>query len=165
MTPTANGMGESFSNYAQTAELRHGEKDPEPSKRELALISKMGPVTRGGCMVAGDGQITGLGSATKIMQVLHDYPAPEGVDAIYYEVARFPAIWANRQNYGRIPSSFRLTSPRSRVADADGGSFPETCVSMLQVQDASLPWSYKSLVSASVQGNLGMSAAAGPTRR
>ena len=71
-----------------------------PVKRAAALNLHMGSVARENCMALSNDQLSCPEGAAKILQVLRNCLAPEEVDSICHEVARFFAFQGYRPNHG-----------------------------------------------------------------
>ena len=65
-------------------------------------IMGMDPVAREVRIAAGSDQISGLGGAMKIAQLLEDCSAPDAADSVYREVVCFLQFKVARSNHGRI---------------------------------------------------------------
>ena len=85
--------------------------------------------------------------------------APEAIDFIYEDAARFPHFRRTAQTMGEFLSRCDWMRRKAESRVVIGGPPPETFVSILRLLNSSLGRSGKSLASASAQGNLGMAAA------
>ena len=83
------GRWDPFLNYSQEVDLWGRAAKLEAAKRASDLILNMDPVAREVCVAAGREQSMDPESAAKMTQALNDYFAPDDVDLIYREMARF----------------------------------------------------------------------------
>ena len=74
--PPSDGKGESFPDYATEVELRR------------KVVLPVGPVAGEVCPAMGSCKLMEPDGVARAIQVLHENPAPDALDAVYQDVAR-----------------------------------------------------------------------------
>ena len=99
----------------------------------------------------------------EIMQGLHNYFAPDAIGSVYPEAPRFSQLKRTAQTADEYLARMDLLRRKDESRAQMGGLPPNTFVSILRLQNASLSRTDKSTALASVQENLDKAAAEGQT--
>ena len=125
----------------------------------------MGPAARDVCMVVGGEQLWESDGVTKSMQMLRDSFAPEALNFVRREVARFMHFKRSTHTMEENLVRFDLLRSKTESRMLMGGPSPKTFGSILRMQETSLSRTDKSLVSVSAQGDWRMASVETQRRR
>ena len=99
---------ESFPEYGREVELRYKVTNLQVTKRASAPVLRMEPTARDVCMTFGSDHLMEPDAAATVVQMLHDYFAPDALDVVYQDVVSSLHFEGPAQSMGEYLVKFDL---------------------------------------------------------
>ena len=136
--PPFGGKASSFASYEEAVNLWNQNSTLEPGKRATNLLLHMTDIARTVCTTVNKDHIGNTHGVPQILRLLRGRYAPNAIDAIYHEVAKFANFQRADQTTAAYLMEFDVLRQVAEARMAMGGGFPDEFVSILCMANASL---------------------------
>ena len=145
-----DGTSTAFANYAEKATLWKKVATVGAGKKVAHLLLHMSDVARKVCMRVGKDVIGNSDGAEQILKISRECYAPDDIDIIFQDVAKFMYFRRLAQTMDTYLVEFDMLRLKAESRMLMGAGFPEEFVSVLCMQNAGLAENEKTAVLASL---------------
>ena len=117
----------------------------DPEKKAAHLLLHMSGVARKVCLPVGRDVIDDLDGAGRILRILRERFAPDAIDPIFRDMAKFIFSKRAERNMDTYIMEFEMLRGKAESRVLIGSGFPDTSVSALCMQNAALPKNEKTM--------------------
>ena len=137
--PKFDGSGGPLVNFEEKVLLWKRAPAMEPGKKAAHLLLHLSDVARKVCLSARRDVIGNLDGAAQILRTPRARFAPDAIDSILQEMAKFMSFRRTGQNMGTHIMEFEMLRKKAASRMLLGSGFPSALVSALCIENAALP--------------------------
>ena len=122
--PVFDGHASPFAHYEETVTLWNRIATTDPQKRAANLLFHETDAARKVCMAAGKDGVGNIDRAARILRILGERFAPEAIDSIFQDMAKFMYFERADQNSDMYLMEFDVLPQKAGARMLMGSGFP-----------------------------------------